>query len=233
MLTLGIDDAGRGPLIGPMILAGVLADEEMEKLLKAEKIRDSKTVPQSERVRLAEFIKNNSIAFEVEITSPNEIDSSIAKGVNLNTLEAIKCASIINKISEKIKKKIKVVVDCPSVNLVAWANTLTSFVKDKKNITLVCEHKADANHVTVSAASIIAKCVREEEVAKIKKKFGETGSGYPSDPYTKIFLEKHGYEFRDSGIFRKSWATWKDIFPKDAVIASTTKKKGQKSIGDF
>ena len=96
MLILGIDDAGRGPLIGPMILAGVLANEDQEKLYKEKKIRDSKIVLAAERTRLAEFIKENSIANEVAITFPDELDHSLNTGTNLNTLEAQKTAKIIN-----------------------------------------------------------------------------------------------------------------------------------------
>src|SRR3989344_417078 len=96
MLTLGIDDAGRGPLIGPMILAGVLIDRNQESKLKRMNVRDSKVVAQPERVKLAKLIKENSFAHKVEITFPNEIDSSLETGTNLNTLEAKKAASIIN-----------------------------------------------------------------------------------------------------------------------------------------
>ena len=76
---------------------------------------------------------------------------------------------------------------------------------------MVCEHKADVNHVSVSAASIIAKDVREKEMAILKEKYGhEIGSGYASDPYTIKFLEKHANKFKDEGLFRKTWSTWKN-----------------------
>lgn len=211
MLTLGIDDAGRGPLIGPMILGGVLATGEQERKLKKENIRDSKDILQGERVRLSKMIKENVEAFKIVKTFPDEIDSS----GNLNTLEAKKMAGVVNalNVGKFRKEKIKVVVDCPSTNVSAWRSKLLSFIEHDENLTVVCEHKADVNHVSVSAASILAKVVREEEVAKIQKKYGAIGSGYPADPTTKEFLKKHGKEFRDSGIFRKSWNTWKKMFP--------------------
>ena len=89
-----------------------------------------------------------------------------------------------------------------------------------------CEHKADFNHPSVSAASILAKVTREEEVAKIKKeysKYGDIGSGYPGDPKTKEFLKQHGRELENSGIFRKTWATWKTMFPEKGNNQSTLK----------
>ena len=80
MLTLGIDDAGRGEFIGIMILAGVLLNPEQEKLLKRHNVRDSKKVTHLERIKLSKLIKENSLADKVEKLNPNEIDSSIKSG---------------------------------------------------------------------------------------------------------------------------------------------------------
>src|SRR3989344_3394164 len=99
MLVLGIDDAGRGPVIGPMILAGALLTSEQEKLLKRHNVRDSKIVLHPERIKLAKIIKQNSVSFKVIKTSPEAIDDSLAKGTNLNTLEAKIAAVIINSIN--------------------------------------------------------------------------------------------------------------------------------------
>jgi len=220
MLLLGIDDAGRGPLIGPMILAGILMHKDKNSFFKEKGIKDSKLLEHKKRVELVKIIKENSIDSFIVMSSPEEIDSSIRSGTNLNTLEAIKCAMIINRLNnkERQKEKIKVIIDCPSVNIKAWTSTLTKFIEHPKNLDINCEHKADFNHPVVSAASILAKVTREEEVKKIKeehKKFGKLGSGYPSDPDTKEFLKNHGKELKDSGIFRKTWATWKSIFPEE------------------
>lgn len=216
MLILGIDDAGRGPLIGPMILAGVLITKEKENFLKTQEVKDSKMLPHPKRISLAKTIKENSLAHKVVKSYPNEIDSMLENGTNLNILEAIKTAQIINEINSKEfqKQKIKVIVDCPSVNTIAWRTVLLEKINHKENLEVHCEHKADVNHPSVSAASILAKVTREEEVEKIKKQFGEIGSGYPSDPTTKEFLKKHGKELASSGIFRRTWKTWKEIFPQ-------------------
>lgn len=224
-LILGIDDAGRGPLIGPMILAGVLMKKEDESFLKKKGVDDSKKIEHKVRIMLSDIIKQTAIDFYVVMAQADEIDFAIQNGTNLNTLEAIKTAEIINAINEG-KEKIKVIVDCPSVNTSAWKKTLLKYIKNTENLDVHCEHKADANHVSVSAASIIAKVVREEEVAKLKSKYksyGDIGSGYPSDPATKVFLKKNGLELKESGIFRKSWATWKALFPE----------KSQKTLEGF
>jgi len=218
MFVIGIDDAGRGPIIGPMILAGVLLTSEQEKLIKNEGAKDSKLIVHSTRIKLAEFIEKNSLAHKVIKVSAEEIDKSLTSGTNLNSLEAMKCAEIISFLN-KNKEKIKVIVDCPSTNLDAWKHTLITYLskfnKDFSNLEISCEHKADFNHPVVSAASILAKVAREEEVSKIHKeyeKYGNIGSGYPSDPITKEFLKKHGKELENSGLFRKTWATWKNLF---------------------
>ncbi len=211
MLILGIDDAGRGPLIGPMILAGVLIEKSQEAKLKELGAKDSKMLIHSTRVSLAKTIKSMS-KYSIVKSTAEEIDSSLASGTNLNTLEAIKTAKIINELNNG--EKIEVIVDCPSVNTLAWSNTVLSHIKNPENLILKCEHKADANHPVVSAASILAKVTREEQVSKLKKEFGDFGSGYPSDPKTKEFLKEKGQEFKDSGLFRKSWNTWKKMYPE-------------------
>lgn len=215
MLTIGVDDAGRGPIIGPMILAGVFMDSDKEMLLKKEGVADSKLLPHVKRVSLKDFIIKNSISSEVVIAFPEEIDSAIdsGKNSNLNVLEAKKMAEVINKLNPK-DKKVRVIVDCPSINTVSWKAKLLTFIEHPDNLEIKCEHKADFNYPVVSAASILAKVRREEEVSKLKDKYGNTGSGYPSDPATKEFLKTKGKEFAGSGIFRKSWATWKALFPE-------------------
>jgi len=219
-LVLGIDDAGRGPLIGPMILAGVLMSKDKDGIFKEQGIKDSKLLEHKKRIELSKIIHEHSIDSFVVKSFPEEIDSSISSGTNLNTLEAIKTAAIINKVNskERRKGKIKVIVDCPSTNILKWTGTLKKYVEYLENLEIVCEHKADFNHPVVSAASILAKVAREEEVEKLKKQFknyGNVGSGYPADPDTKEFLKKHGKELKDSGIFRKTWATWKSKFPEE------------------
>ena len=227
-LIIGIDDSGRGPLIGPMILAGVLITKEQEKILREAGVKDSKQLTHPARVKLAKIIKENSINHKIVKSFPDEIDKFVeTKGLNLNTLEAKKAAEIINALNEG-KERLKIILDCPSVNKMAWANKLRGFIEKKENIDIICEHKADVNHPSVSAASILAKVAREEEVEKLKieyKKYGDIGSGYPADPTTKKFLKEHGKELENSGIFRKTWATWKEMFGN--------KTKKQASPTDF
>lgn len=210
MLILGIDDAGRGPVIGPMVLAGCLIDDKFDNELKKLGVKDSKQLTQKRREFLAEKIKELAETFEIVFATPEEIDHTNKIGINLNSLEAIKMAGVINKIN-KGYNKIKVIVDCPSVGIEKWKDFLKTKINNLSNLEVICEHKADVNHVSVSAASILAKCARESEMAKLKEKYGkEIGSGYCSDPLTTTFLKEHSQTYGDKGIFRKSWSTWKD-----------------------
>jgi ribonuclease HII len=211
MLILGIDDAGRGPVIGPMVLAGCLIDDKVESELKKLGVKDSKQLTQKRREFLSEKIKELAETFEVVLAYPEEIDGKNKAGINLNALEAIKMAEVINRINKGFDK-IKVIIDCPSVSIEKWKDYLKTKVNNLSNLEIVCEHKADVNYVAVSAASVLAKCVREIEMGKLKEQYGdEIGSGYCSDPLTTKFLQKHAQTYGDKGIFRKTWSTWKDV----------------------
>ena len=210
MLILGIDDAGRGPVIGPMVLAGCLIDEKVEKSLKKLGVKDSKQLTQKRREFLSEEIKKQAETFEIALAYPNEIDGKNHDGINLNSLEAMKMAEVVNKINKGFNK-IRVIVDCPSVNIEKWRDFFMTKIDNLSNLEVVCEHKADVKYVAVSAASILAKCVREIEMDKLREQYGEDiGSGYCSDPNTKKFLEKNLKNHKDDGIFRKTWSTWKE-----------------------
>ena len=205
MKLLGIDDAGRGPVVGPMVLAGVLIYEDYEKKLKELGAKDSKLLLPKKRQQLKKEIEK--LEHKFVISTPPQIDAH----PNLNKLEAEKTAAIINAL---VKEKTKVIVDCPSSNPQEWQDHLVTLIH--KNvlplIQLSCEHKADANHPVVSAASIIAKETREEELVKLKAKLKiDFGSGYPSDPATIEFI-KDNYnnpEYKD--IIRHSWNTVKRL----------------------
>ncbi|MEM4152765.1 MAG: ribonuclease HII [Candidatus Pacearchaeota archaeon] len=224
MFYIGIDDAGRGPVIGPMVLAGVLVDEKQEAKLKLIKVKDSKLLSPHRREFLAREIKKIVTAHCVLKTSAKEIDDLITQKINLNKIEAIKAAEIINILTKNIHKA-EVIIDCPSNNVIAWKNYLLNNVKDKEKIILKCEHKADINHPVVSAASILAKVTRDLELEKIKKQYNiECGSGYPSDPLCIKFLKtQKAKELARLGLIRKSWQTW----------GREIKKQGQKKLSEF
>jgi len=214
-LILGIDDAGRGPVIGPMVLAGCLITEETEKELKRLGVKDSKQLTKKRRAFLEALIKEKAKAFSVQVTYPSEIDGKGNDGINLNDLEAQMAAKIINDINvvkNSNGTKIKIVIDCPSTNRTKWRDSVRVKINNLSNLEISCEHKADVNHVAVSSASILAKEEREREMDILRKKYGDhIGSGYSSDPKTTTFLKKNLKKLEHKGIFRKSWKTWKRL----------------------
>jgi ribonuclease HII len=208
---IGVDDAGRGPVIGPMVLAGVLIKESQEKELKDIGVKDSKLLTPSKRRNMGRTLRKN-FDYHVEGSTPKEIDNCD----NLNNLEAIKAAMIINKLSEGISGEIEAIIDCPSVNTVEWQAYLEKLIINKK-IKIKAEHKADMNYPVVSAASIIAKEIREEEIDEIRRRFDvKFGSGYPSDPQTKDFIKYNYKNPKYEEIIRHSWDTVKKLHEKAA-----------------
>ncbi|MBU2576413.1 MAG: ribonuclease HII [Nanoarchaeota archaeon] len=205
---IGIDDSGRGPVLGPMILAGVLIEEKDNSILKEWGAKDSKLLTPKIRKEVKEKIINK-FKYHIEQTEPIEIDESD----NLNYLEAIKAAKIINKLTEDLNERVNVIIDCPSVNIKSWTQDVQRLIKNPKIVSLACEHKADANHPSVSAASIVAKERREDEVYRLKRKLKiDFGSGYPSDPKTKEFIAENFNNPKYKSIIRFSWKTVKKLF---------------------
>ena len=218
ILICGIDEAGRGPVLGPLVMCGLLVKEEDEKGLVKLKVRDSKLLTKVKRESLFDKIKDISYKYEIIAIYPDEIDHAVNNhdGLNLNKLEARKSAEIIN-----LLKPDKAIVDAPSNNIKSYKQYLFELINNKK-IKLILEHKADLNYPIVSAASILAKVTRDNEIEKIKKKIKiDFGSGYMSDPKTVNFLEKYYEKYPE--LFRKSWLPYRDI----------VNKKFQSKLEDF
>ena len=206
MKIVGIDEAGRGPIIGPMVMCGVLIEEGQEAELTALGVKDSKLLSPSARERIDKILREK-YKFHMVVISPIEIDSVVGNGKskNLNWLEAEKAAEIVNAL-----KPDKVIIDCPSPNLKAYTAFITERLDHKQNRQVVCEHKADLNYVVVGAGSVIAKVARDAEIEKLKAHVGiDFGSGYMADPKTKVFVEK--YWNKHPELFRHSWAPYKKL----------------------
>jgi ribonuclease HII len=198
----GIDEAGRGPVIGPLVIAGATIAQENAEILERIGVKDSKLLTPEQRKRMYYQLINALQAYEILIVPPFVIDDAVLSttGMNLNWLEATKSAEILNKLNPNITY-----VDCPSNNITAYASYLRQKLVNKK-VQLVCEHKADATYAICSAASILAKVTRDTEIEKIRHETGiDFGSGYPSDPKTVAFLRDYWDKF---DVFRKSWESW-------------------------
>ena len=217
MSTLGIDEAGRGPVIGPLVVAGVHIKKEHEPHLKNLGITDSKLLSPKKRETLEKEIKKIAINVRVIIISAKQIDNDM-KNISLNHIEMNAMIKIINSTPQATKT----IIDLPS-NSKTFTQELEAKITTKTKIT--AEFKADLNYTAVSAASIIAKTERDRQIRLIEKKHKiKLGSGYPADPKTKDFLKEY-IQSHDTlpDYIRTSWQTTKDLI----------NTKTQKGLGDF
>ncbi len=204
-IVIGIDEAGRGAVIGPLVVAGVAVLERDIEKLKAIKVKDSKMLSPKQRERLEGKIEE--IAKEVFIVkvAACKIDTYRADGINLNRLEAMKFAEIMDFLKGDIAY-----VDSPDVDTERLKNLLKKLTKH--NMEIVAENFADKKYAVVSAASIMAKVERDREIENLKKEYGDIGPGYPSNEITMGWLRNWMKTHEDfPPIVRKSWETIKDL----------------------
>ena len=202
MILAGLDEAGRGPVIGPLVICGITIEEERVKELEAIGVKDSKKLTAKKREALFPKIKEIVKDYHLIIVNPPEVDNALTSPeLNLNWLEAIKSAMILNKLIPN-----KAIVDCPSPNIPAYTAYIQKFLKQEVELQL--EHDAE-RYAVVAAASILAKVTRDNLIEELKKKYGNFGSGYPSDPKTKAFLKENWKKHPE--IFRKTWKSYKNV----------------------
>lgn len=207
----GLDDAGRGPIIGPLVIAAVLTDEERVRELVKIRVRDSKLLTPDARSSLAGQIERIAMKVSYEEISPAEIDEVVLKGRRLQKLNFLEARSMAKLIAEL--KPARVWVDASDVKPERYARQiLDELPANLKRTVLVSEHKADRKYPIVSAASIMAKVRRDAAISKLWEEYGNFGSGYVTDPDTMRFLrewrQKHDYY---PPIVRKSWKTLREI----------------------
>lgn len=207
----GVDEAGRGPVIGPMVMAIVAASPTNLKYLEEIGVKDSKLLSEKVRNKLFPLIKK--LPHAIIKVKPEEIDKHVSgSSSSLNDLEAITSAKLIKQVSKDCSLK-KVMLDLPSKNKKGYLGVVKSKLKfPLSSLNIDAEFKADLNYVVVGAASILAKVTRDREIKKIEKKLGFTiGSGYPSDHFTIESLHKNFKALVDAKFVRLSWSTVKDL----------------------
>lgn len=210
-LIAGVDDAGRGPIIGPLVVAGVLLGENRDRELLTMGVKDSKLLSPEVRVQLAPRIRALATKVSVAEVQPKEIDDVVLHGGKLrklNFLEAQLMAQVISELSPR-----EVYVDASDVNEQRYGETIREFLPAAlRGIKLVSEHHADRTYPVVSAASIIAKVRRDEAVEALRGEYGNFGSGYITDEKTMIFLREWRRTHAEyPPIVRLSWKTIKEI----------------------
>ncbi len=202
MLVAGIDEAGRGCIIGPLVIAGVMMKDEHLSTLVALGVKDSKLLTAKKREAILPEILHLAQKQAILKLLPKEIDRAVESQRRLhklNRLEAENMARIIAQLQPDI-----VYVDAADVLEQRFANHIKEACNFKGKI--ISKHKADRDYPIVSAASIIAKVTRDNTIAELRNEYGDFGTGYLTDSKTTQFLTswlKTHKEFPEC--VRKSW----------------------------
>ncbi len=202
--VLGIDEAGRGPVIGPMVLAGVLCSEDRRALLEENGFVDSKKLSASARESRRSWLEDR----EMEM---HKISYS-ARRINSHSLTELTLSGITELIDRT--RPDRVLFDAPGhpSSLPGFIERIKSGLNPDVRPQLVGEPGADDRYPVVSAASILAKTERDRAVENLRSEFGDLGSGYPSDPTTRAFLREHLSP--DEPVrkhIRTRWSTFQDL----------------------
>ena len=206
-LIAGTDDAGRGPIIGPLVIAGVLISEDQQEELRASGVRDSKLLTPELRTKLDAYVRGAASKVSLVEAQPKEIDDFVLHGGRLrklNYLEARMMASVIADLAPA-----EAFVDASDVNEARYGETIREFLPEHlKGMTIRSEHHAGRTFPVVSAASIIAKVRRDGLVEILRSQYGDFGSGYITDPKTMDFLRTWRRTHPEyPPIVRMSWKT--------------------------
>lgn len=224
MITLGIDEAGRGPLLGPMVMAAVTLDKKTASALRRAGVDDSKRWTgddaHTERTRLANVIRERASYFAIAIIDVRTIDEWVDKG-GLNRLEQTVAHRMISTAPSTDR------VVCDGKRLFGPLQTHFPHLR--------AEDGADARHTAVAAASILAKTRRDELwhliAARYRHDFGELcdrGGGYVNQAtrnLVRAYVQKHG---RMPPEARRSWP-WdfvSDLLPVNAAASESTPQLG-------
>lgn len=221
---LGIDEAGRGPVLGPMVYGICYCPVSRKKDLEDLKVADSKTLSEAERERLFEKLDGSTdfIGWAIHILSPNVISTSMQQRAKYN-LNALSHDTAIGLVQHALDNGVQVTEIF--VDTVGPAEKYQEKLKQRfPGLEVTVKPKADSLFPVVSAASICAKVARDRVVKgwKFMEDLGgvdtEYGSGYPNDPKTKEWLTKHlDPVFGYPQFVRFSWSTAQTILDSKAA----------------
>ncbi|KAL5733703.1 hypothetical protein ACOSQ2_033395 [Xanthoceras sorbifolium] len=219
---MGIDEAGRGPVLGPMVYGCLYCASSYQKTLSTLKFADSKTLKEEKREELFEDLKTNeSIGWAVDVIDPRELSAKMLNKnkINLNEISHDSAIGLITRVLNMGVLLTEVYLDT-----VGDAEKYRVKLSERfHSIKFIVSKKADSLYPVVSGASIVAKVTRdralrewvlEETAENMQRNFG---SGYPGDPQTKAWLENHKhFVFGFPNLVRFSWGTCNSYF-KDIV----------------
>ena len=176
---LGIDEAGRGAVLGPLVVAGVCIAEDGLSRLWELGARDSKLVPRARRRAVVGALAGAGARGRVVV-----IPASAVNGDNLTSLELAAAASLVDRLTPE-----RVVVDAPVAPLAVGRFISALAVRCAAPPPAIAAFpKADRDHPAVAAASLLAKVVRDAFVVALHRHYGDFGWGYPGEAKVQAFL---------------------------------------------
>jgi ribonuclease HII len=208
LMISGIDEAGKGPVLGPMCIAGLLMDDAANGALLKLGVKDSKLLTPKKREVLDRDIKEIARKYFVLEVSAFQIDQ-LRKIMTMNEIMVVCYVKVLEELRPD-----HAFVDAADVIAQRFGENIKK--KYTREITITSEHEADVRYPIVSAASILAKVQRDMLVKELGEKIdADIGSGYPSDPKTILFLENWVNEHGSLPDFaRSSWETSRRILWK-------------------
>lgn len=201
MTRFGIDEAGKGPALGPMIAACVRVPDES---VLPTGIDDSKRLAPAERERLARTLREDErVAVGIAAIEPDRID---APETDMNSLTVAAHAEAATPV---VERGMAGICDAGDVDAARFVRRVTECLPE--GVSLAGEHGADEVHAIVGAASVVAKVERDTRIRALESEYGAVGSGYPSDPTTREFLSSYVAEHGElPDCARASWKTCED-----------------------
>ncbi|MDD3552170.1 MAG: ribonuclease HII [Methanothrix soehngenii] len=201
MLLMGADEAGKGPVIGSMFVAGLVIDEERFFDLAVLGVKDSKMLSPAKREALARKI--TTIATDQYILEVRaEVIDELRLVMTMNDIMVRSFSQVVGRLHAD-----RAILDAADVNAERFAQAVRNH--SKTSMDLIAEHKADQRHHVVSAASILAKVRRDQSMRELESEMHcKIGSGYPHDRDTIAFLSEWVRENNDlPPCARHSWTT--------------------------
>ncbi|WP_255170506.1 ribonuclease HII [Natrononativus amylolyticus] len=206
MPTVGVDEAGKGPVFGSMFAAAVCVDDLR---VLPEGVADSKRLTAARREELAAAMRGDErIRIGVAEITPARIDDP---DTDMNGLAVAAHASAIDAAAGDLETdSLEGLCDACDTDAGRFARRVADACI--LEATIEAEHGADDDSSLVGAASVVAKVERDAHVDALAAEYGEIGSGYPSDPATREFLETYVTERGELPPFaRRSWSTCADV----------------------
>ena len=202
MLIAGVDEAGRGAVLGPLSIGVAVVEKGAEEQLVEIGVKDSKLLTVQQRLNALQLLPTYTKETNYTLIPSEELDLLMDRK-SLNEIEAMRMGFLLNNL--RFKPDV-VYLDAPDPIAHNFTKRIKKYISF--NPVIKSEHKADLNYPVVAAASIVAKVNRDRAIDELALEYGSLGSGYPHDERTIAFIKKYLKEHKKLPSFaRRKWDT--------------------------